>query len=547
MEIPNNISMIMPIERPNDFNNVKIEPSENSCSYFVEQVKKWISWFHQFFDIFQYIIEWLRKYHVDGAAELCFAINSSRNKNTILVLEMKKAAEKIMNMLRSIKNLERLCNILNCSVPFKLIEEGTKYDVQDSKKYIKNLKRLNSNNSFVADSQESISQKCSINSHQNVYWSLASENWSCDVNIWFQRVGLSDDPVLLFPGVDIPTDKFVYHGEFETLYPGQLIIELVNRKHNPCSIWYHIKQNNMPVCRLFDGIASLCYADDLAQKERIDISSFIDKLDNKVFPFIDQLLDGKIKLSEMSDLEDIFCGENIHIPYEVTKLFTNRLTNEEQHTTTATPSKQQIDQICKRLQIFQYYSHIKIIVNCIKTFGIISDTDGTSTIDNLEELSDKKQCFLENISRDYSLLTQEFQDISSKHLDLIKTANECSNIIELMKEFDLYSEKGRQKFQELRDNLTIQFQLQELNNVMLNSFIITYALCEPFVLKAKTLKEFVVRIVKLVNFDANSLHHMKGKIIFIVPYTSDRCERHLHHHPLLGTISKYIYLFYSCK
>ncbi|CAF5060919.1 unnamed protein product, partial [Rotaria sp. Silwood1] len=44
---------------------------------------------------------------------------------------------------------------------------------------------------------------------------------------------------------------------------------------------------------------------------------------------------------------------------------------------------------------------------------------------------------------------------------------------------------------------------------MLNSFIITYTLCEPFVLKAKTLKEFIDRVVHLVDFDTNSLQHMK--------------------------------------
>ncbi|CAF3638497.1 unnamed protein product [Rotaria sp. Silwood1] len=212
----------------------------------------------------------------------------------------------------------------------------------------------------------------------------------------------------------------------------------------------------------------------------------------------------------MTDLEGIFCGENIHIPYEVMKLSANRLTNEVQYPTTTTAlNNEQINQICKRLQVFQYYSHIKTVINCIKTFNIISETDDTNTINNLEQLSSKKQCLLENISRDYGFLTQEFQGISGKHLDLIKTAKECCTIIELMKEFDLYSDKGRQKFQELRDNLTIQFQLQERNNIMLNSFIITYTLCEPFVLKAKTLKEFVGRVVHLVDFNTNSLQHIK--------------------------------------
>jgi len=161
MKIPQNISVIIPIGTPIDF-NTKIEINERSCSNFIKQVNDWISWFEQFFDIFHYIIEWLRTYHVDGAAELCISINSSRNKNTTTVIEMKKTTEKVMKFLQSIKTLERLCHILNCSVPFKSIESGTQYDIQDSKSYIQELKRFHCNTSFVVDSHENISQKYSI-------------------------------------------------------------------------------------------------------------------------------------------------------------------------------------------------------------------------------------------------------------------------------------------------------------------------------------------------------------------------------------------------
>ncbi|CAF1115366.1 unnamed protein product [Rotaria sp. Silwood1] len=328
----------------------------------------------------------------------------------------------------------------------------------------------------------------------------------------------SDSGVLLFPKTDVPIDKFVLQGEFETLHPGQFIIEITNQKHNPLSIWYQIKQTDLPVCHLFEGIVNLFYTDDLDQRELIKIRNFSDKLDNAVFPFVDQLLDGKKTLTEMTDLENIFRGENIHIPYEVEKLLINRSKKGEQQSR-ITYNEQEIKGICESLQIFQYYSHIEVIINCIKTFAIISDTNGNEIIANLEQqLSSKKECILKNISGEYRILTQEFQDIKSKHLDLIKTANECRVIVGLMKEFDLYSTQGRQKFQALRDNLTIQFQLQERNNMILNSFIIAYALCEPFVLKANTLQEFVSRIVNLSNFDSNSLKNMKGKIIFSIAF-----------------------------
>jgi len=81
-----------------------------------------------------------------------------------------------------------------------------------------------------------------------------------------------------------------------------------------------------------------------------------------------------------------------------------------------------------------------------------------------------------------------------------------------MKKSDLYSPHGRRRFQELRDNLTTQFQLQERNNMILNSWIIAYELCEPFVLKAKNFDEFIDRIARLLNFEENSVKHMQSKI-----------------------------------
>ena len=87
-----------------------------------------------------------------------------------------------------------------------------------------------------------------------------------------------------------------------------------------------------------------------------------------------------------------------------------------------------------------------------------------------------------------------------------------NNVVQMMKKFDLYSTHGLRRFQELRDNLTTQFQLQERNNMILNSWIVTYALCEPFVLQAKNLEEFVANLARLSNIDESSLEHIKGKL-----------------------------------
>ncbi|CAF4729385.1 unnamed protein product, partial [Rotaria magnacalcarata] len=78
-----------------------------------------------------------------------------------------------------------------------------------------------------------------------------------------------------------------------------------------------------------------------------------------------------------------------------------------------------------------------------------------------------------------------------------------------MKKSDLYSTNGQRRFQELRDNLTTQFQLQEFNNMILNSWIMTYSLIEPFTFKAKSFDDFILRIGQISNLEESSLNHIK--------------------------------------
>jgi hypothetical protein len=118
---------------------------------------------------------------------------------------------------------------------------------------------------------------------------------------------------------------------------------------------------------------------------------------------------------------------------------------------------------------------------------------------------------LREISKVYETIQQQFQSLTHQHLQLIKTAVECSNVIHMMKNADLYSDQGRSRFQGLRDNLTTQFQLQDKNNMILNSWIITYALIEPFMYKVKKFDDFLAHIARLSNLEESSLNHIKSK------------------------------------
>jgi DNA-binding transcriptional MerR regulator len=174
------------------------------------------------------------------------------------------------------------------------------------------------------------------------------------------------------------------------------------------------------------------------------------------------------------------------------------------------PTDKEIEQVCEWLQIYQYYSHINIIIKCIETFHILPVENDDELIGHLKHLQDEN-CSLKEITQAYRILKQQFQKLRSQHLQLIKTAVECSGVVQLMKKSDLYSPHGRRRFQELRDNLTTQFQFQERNNIILNSCIIVYELCQPFVLRATNFDEFIDRIARLLNFEENSIKHMQSK------------------------------------
>jgi hypothetical protein len=217
----------------------------------------------------------------------------------------------------------------------------------------------------------------------------------------------------------------------------------------------------------------------------------------------------------MDRLKTTFYNKNIIVQDEVRSLFINQSDAKKlnQGNDIKYPTDVEIQQVCERVQIYQYYSHINNIIECIQKFDILPENSDDELIDNLKRLRNDEKSYLSEISNVYKILQEKLKCLSSSHLLLIKAVTECSAIVDLMKSTDLYSNDGRHRFQELRDNLTTQFQLQERNNMILNSLIITYILCEPFVIKAKSFAEFADRLSQLSNIDDSSLKHIKGTLL----------------------------------
>ncbi|CAF4901116.1 unnamed protein product [Rotaria sp. Silwood1] len=104
---------------------------------------------------------------------------------------------------------------------------------------------------------------------------------------------------------------------------------------------------------------------------------------------------------------------------------------------------------------------LMLLWNVLKKFDLLSLDNEEEIISHLRRLSDDENYLLRDIIQAYQILQDCFQNITYQHLQLVKTVVEYSNVIEMMKKSDLYSTYGRRRFQELRDNLTTQFQLQE--------------------------------------------------------------------------------------
>lgn len=512
------IESVMQIPTPNDIDDSKINSNEMVFSICIDKGREWFKWFDRFFDVCECPLEWLKDHKVDGAHDLYLELNSIKSKPNITLIHMKKTVEKILKLLKPLKELPRLCHLFNCLEPFTITEHGATDGSYDQQKFISDLKGSLGNNKFDITAESIAGKSIPINSHQNVHWSIASEKHACDVKV--EYVTQDAQYKVLFDKPNNPIDRRVLNGKFETQNAGDLLITIDNQRGKaPRTIWFRIKSTNLSKCSLFNGIFDIFYKEYCKQSSHLIKEDHINQLLNKAFSFIDKLLDGTVKLTQMGDLKTVFYYKNIIVQDEVRRLFTNRsnteLLNKQKMNRTIVTENQidnDIQRVCEWLQIYQYYSHINNIIDCIERFDILSNNDDDKLISNLKKLRGEESCTLGEITQVYKILQERLKRLSSSHLQLIKIMFECSAVIQMMKTFDLHSPQGRHRFQELRDNLTTQFQLQERNSMVLNSLIITYILCEPFVTKAKNFGEFVDRVAKLSNVDDNSLKHIKGKV-----------------------------------
>lgn len=517
------VDLILPKSAPSDIIMENITSNEACFKACIEKGREWIDWFDRFFEVFEYPVEWFEEHKVDKAHELYVELNAMKSNQTISLLQMKSTAEKILKILKPLNQLRRLCHLFNCLTSFKIIENDAVDRPYDRQKFISELQASHRDNRFGFGRDGGAGKVILVNGHQNVHWMIASEKNICDVKIEF--ITYDDQRHLLSVKQNAPIHQKILDGKFETQKAGSLIIDIQTHLRNESeTIWYRIKSTNLSKCYLFNGIFDVCYQSYCQQPNQTIDEHRLNDILNEAFSFIDKLLDGTKNMKEMAGLRTTFRNKNIVVEEEIRRLFTNRLDVQklDDRNTVANPNNNDIQRVCEWLQIYQYFSHINNIIDCIERFDIISQHSDDESVNNLRRLCSSENKDLD-ITKVHEVLQEQLKSLPSSHLQLIRIVLECSDVIKIMKESDLYSAKGRHRFQELRDNLTTQLQLQERNNMILNSLIVTYVLCEPFVLKAKNFAEFTSRVAQLSNVDENSLKHLKGKMSFEISQHPDSC------------------------
>ncbi|CAF3857162.1 unnamed protein product [Rotaria magnacalcarata] len=511
---------IMSVQNPADISILENEPVEEFFDHLVEQINVWLDWFEKFVDIFLCIIEWLRNCKMEKADQFYRELYNTRNDSAITLLKIKTLIQDVLKIFEHFNHLPRLCHLFNCTLPFEIIDPGTVSAPDQSKLFIAETKQFRPNDNFKVNANCIDGKIHRIDGRRHVRWSLACEQYPYHVVIEYQPDGSSGEYYALQSQKFSSRDQCLLRGEFKTQRGGHLKMRIENpSQHVPHTLWFQIKSNALSACQLFHGIFNIeygkCFDSSTATIKKSDFVTIMDR----VFSFIDNLLDGSISLDEMNELRVVFCDKNINVREEVQKLFATRSNDDNARlpmttatlATSKTSSDERIEQVCKWLETYQYYSHVSIIIDCVKIFQIISTEANDQSMNHLHDLTIDNSRSLKEISDTYNDVYLRFKKLSGEHLQLIKTMVACPNVVEMMRNSKLYSTDGLRRFQELRDNLTTQFQFQERNNMILNSWIITFTLCVPFVHNARDLEQFVDDVARLKIIDENSCEHIKGR------------------------------------
>ncbi|CAF1142456.1 unnamed protein product, partial [Adineta ricciae] len=500
--ITEQIDAIVGLPKSNIIDVNSFQSPKDFYDKFLPTVIQWLDWSDRFVDIFQYIVAWLKNHNVQRSNQILIDLLRIRDDQQMTLFDIRAVIERTSKLLQPFKDLRRLCHLFNCLISFENVNPGALNKQEDVKKFLLDMKRFQPNNSFTVDAQRRHEQIIVIGERQQIQWNVVSEGHSCDVHVEYRPNGTNMHYETLYRQDNASIHTNILQGTFETQRSGHMIITIDNtQSRDSRTIWYRIKSVGLSICQLFHGIFNMLhkkyYSDALKNVSEQEMSRLLET----TFQFIDKLLSGDLKLDEMTELSSIFYDKNINMREEVSKLFHNRFSQET--------NRDNIEQVCEWLQIYQYYSHLNVIMECIERFDLLPKDNEEETIGHLKRLRGNENCSLKDITQAYRILQERFQDLTHQHLQLIKTVVKCSPVIQTMRAADLYSLHGQRRFQELRDNLTTQFQLQEFNNTILNSWIVTYKLIKPFINKANNFNEFITRLAESSNLEESSLNHIK--------------------------------------
>ena len=142
----NIISLLQPA--PSDIN---ININESRVVYyhrFLDQANNWIKWYDEMTTVLIHVVHWLKGFQIENAISLYADLHRARDKSKITVTDIKTLVQKTVALAEPFKDLRRLCSMMNCLIPFQVLNPATINPEHTSSKFIEQVKRSHPDNFF---------------------------------------------------------------------------------------------------------------------------------------------------------------------------------------------------------------------------------------------------------------------------------------------------------------------------------------------------------------------------------------------------------------
>ena len=252
----------------------------------------------------------------------------------------------------------------------------------------------------------------------------------------------------------------------------------------------HFSQNRSVI---FDGLVQRCRDRYFEQRAPIAEISEGRKWIAECMGIIKKIKTGNLALSELRIVLDLV--RNLNLKEEIDKICNFFADTQSVDRTKLAETLQ------KWLQLLQYWVNAESVVHTLEVYNLVEPTD--SDFADLKQISEQSSTGddiqISNDDAKLERLAELFKGMNHIHLQLFSTLAASENIVKFFQEFQYHSRDGRNRFDKLREMITISLRGQDFMYGLFNCVVQAHMYCEPFASKAPFLE--ITAAVREMKFD----------------------------------------------